>query len=227
MEHQDTIRNLTDTLLCVKERVKFASLRIWFEEGELKFFLTNLPQRKGKRGPTYDGRTVDIPASTPVDTSALDSAPAVGGDPSINQPLGVVQQPTNPRKRGRPPRKRPCVTSTPSNSPEQLRTLPSEEHTERINISDLSASRDFTTVDIPCSNSFQALADLDKDEENPEEEPEINYRKVLFCRECPGYNSPLYKCVELYYCCNDCRKPAAAAEPKTLDDTGDSFSWFG
>ena len=220
------MRNLTDTLLCVKERVQFASLRIWFEEGELKFFLTNLPQRKGKRTPTYGDRPVDSPVSTLVDTQTVESH-AVIDDPSTNQSPSVVPPPTNPRKRGRPPRKRPCVTSTPSSSSEQLRTLPSQEHTERINISNLSPSRDFTHVDIPCSNPFEALANLDEDEEDPGEGPEMTkeacYRKVLFCRRCPGDKElyelenwtrdeyPQYTARPLIrglMCCDDCRKHA-------------------
>ena len=192
---QEIINSLTSTLLNIKEHQPFASLRIWFENGEIKFFLTNLPPRKGRQSstPTPSERTVGAPESTPVDTP-VENFPTDQAAPSIAP---------RPRTRGRPPRKRPCTTSTPSSSPEQLRTRTDQTNADCANVSIMSHNRNLSYVDIPCSNSFQVLADLDLSTDDKDENG--------FCKDCDDIIERTILCCKCYglgkkYCshCHNC-----------------------
>ena len=130
MEDSETIQTLTNTLLALK-RNSFVSLRMWFEEGQLQYFLSNLPPKNArnfsdKTKPAKEKES-DPPNTSPVKTR---------------------------RKR----RKRQCLSSEPEQlrrgrEPVDLQVSELELNRE---IDEPDDGRHNATI--PCSNPFDILA---------------------------------------------------------------------
>ena len=131
----DTLHHLTNTLNSLSS-LSFVSLRIWYEEGQLKFFFTNLPPRNTRK-----------PEQHPMRADQR-----VEKDKAVPSPV---------KTRGRV-RKRQCA-STPDNQfvpPDQLRRG-SSASTGSLQVSGLDLPREsVSSVSIPCSNQFEVLATL-------------------------------------------------------------------
>ena len=187
MSQSELITSLTTALLAAKGQFPYASLRIWFEKGEPRFFLTNLPPRDKQKSTPRSATPVDAPKqSTP-----------------IQPPSAEVQPEASSRARGRPPRKRRNQNTTPSLSPEKLRSY-SPYTQNNLNLSNLDHSRHDSFVNVPCHNSFQALADLG--ERNPADrrlntcpnECSEPFARSPYCDECE------HECPSCYACpCED------------------------
>ena len=139
----DTIQVLTDTLTSLRSRT-FISLRICYEKGEMRYFLSNLPPRNSRHQPVVPERRVE--------------------DPS---PPQAEPPPAKTRGRGR---KRQCVASTPDNQPtppEQLRRGSKpvylkalELEVQRESVSEVSVDISPASPSVPCCNQFDVLSNL-------------------------------------------------------------------
>ena len=87
----EAIQTLTNTLTCLNG-LPFVSLRIWYEDGQMKFFFSNLPPRNARKPVHQSTETVKMKKK----------------DPSLEKP---GPSPAKTRGRGR---KRQCI-STPEN----------------------------------------------------------------------------------------------------------------
>ena len=217
---QEFISTLTQLFLAGKQSAPFISLRLWYEDGCIKYFFTNNPPknyelfRRNSLGPP-------LPASIP------DEPPA----PLLerNEPVQTNQ---NKSKRGRPARKRrrPSDQSLPSpeiprsngqafhSVPEEVSDYDAERDISIASVpeqaSDYEADKDISVASVPCSNSFQILADLEEneglescDEKNQEVEKgegiSTKTSSSDFIRECVRCKQ--MKLVTLYdMLCRDC-----------------------
>ena len=156
LSDSDTIQTLTNTLTNLSS-LPFISLRIWYEEGQLKYFLSNLPPRHTRK-PIQEAATVP------------------GTEKRVNVP---PPEPSPVKTRGRG-RKRPCVnSSTPDGQsapdpPDQMRRG-SSTSTAILQVSEMEGSREsvcedsIISVSIPCANTFEVLSTLgDIDQEAAE-----------------------------------------------------------
>ena len=123
----------------------------------MKFFFTNLPPRD-KRQPT-------IPTTPTLPPALNPEQPIENSTPIQTDQPATTQTNITTKTRGRPPRKRRCPTSSPT-SPEHLRNA-AENLTTPSNVSILTESRSpASSYSIPCTNSFQVLADLEETLDN-------------------------------------------------------------
>ena len=166
MEDSETIQTLTNTLLALK-RNPFVSLRMWFEEGQLRYFLSNLPP-KNARNSSDKTRPAKEKESDPPNTS-----------------------PVKTRGKGR---KRQCLSSTPGNrssEPEQLRR---GRESVDLQVSVLELDREIDEPDdgrhnatIPCSNTFDILANLNDSTDESDADPaavDVAADSTKLCPRC-------------------------------------------
>ena len=159
MTQSDILSCLITSLQKVQEDLSFVSLRIWFEEGEMKFFFTNLPPRNKRQPVISTTRTPTLPPGLNSERPIENTTPILTDQPA------ATQTDFQTKTRGRPPRKRRCPTSS-STSPEHLRNA-TETVTTPANVSIISESRSpASSYSIPCTNSFQVLADLEETLDN-------------------------------------------------------------
>ena len=64
-----SIDQLTETFVNIQEYIPNSSLRMWFEEGRLMFFLSNLPRRNPRRKATPYVQTATAPSTDDVTVS--------------------------------------------------------------------------------------------------------------------------------------------------------------
>ena len=148
----DKIQILTNTLTSLNG-LPFISLRIWYEDCQLKFFFSNLPPRKDRK-----------PAEQLMVNQKM-----MEKDPSLDKP---GPSPVKTRGRGK---KRQCA-STPENQfppPDQLRRGSSASTSLQMSELDLPresvCEESVNSVSIPVSNQFEVLktlVDLDQDAED-------------------------------------------------------------
>ena len=125
---------------------------MWFEEGKLVYFLSNLSPRNQRRKATSYNLTATAPST----------------DVTVSRTTETVDHLTSPgtqtRTKGKL-RKRKCPTS----SPEVARNSNSDELPDEV--SSLEECRDMSDIsvvsNIPCSNQYQVLADLDESPDDP------------------------------------------------------------
>ena len=145
----DKLNKLTNTFAAVWNDFEFVSLRMWKEGDEVRFFISNLPNRNSK------GTRFDRPTTSSTPRHVTDSTE---GNPD-QQPAAPIQQ-----MRGRPARKK--RKTTPARTPEIQRNR--DLCNSAAEISSVESERNLSIVTIPCFNPFQALADHDN--ENPDQD---------------------------------------------------------
>ena len=173
MATSDIINSLQDTLMTAQLHLPYVSLRVWFEGGELKFFLTNLPPRNSKRNViSTDNPKQSQDLRVPYEARA--STPAAAVEPS--PPTLPPQPPTNSLTAGRtrPRRKRRCPPSPCPSPTEDLRAFHggASFNSTSAEVSNLDVTRNLSVVNIPCRNSFQILADLQDSDDHPQSDRE-------------------------------------------------------
>ena len=131
----ELVSTLTQAFLSSKESGPFTSLRLWYEQGVLKYFFTNQPPRINQNRPQ---QTVE----------------------PQEPPLVCEDQITRPTRRTR---KRKCSSSdVQTSTPENLRTCESGQ-TEDPDVSELDVERETSIANISCQNRFSVLAADDED----------------------------------------------------------------
>ena len=163
MSDEEIILHLTRTFTSLKTVQPSISLRMWYNEGKLQYFFTNLPPRNSRNRPANprmkcgDDQPDDVEPPPP---------PVMGGGDdlsSVGPPPRQVERSPSPlpiKQRGKG-RKRKCMAvSTPASTPEILRTTstPPAHQTSTI-----EEDRNVSVVSIPVSNSFELLSSLDDD----------------------------------------------------------------
>ena len=139
----DKLNKLTNTFAAVWEDFQYVSLRMWKEEGEVRFFISNLPPRNSKGTRTNRPMTSSTPRHVTESTEGnLDQ-----------QPAAPIQQ-----MRGRPRKKR---KTSPPRTPEIQRDR--DLCNSAAEISSVEPEQNRSIVTIPCFNPFQALADHDNE----------------------------------------------------------------
>ena len=149
MSEEETLRQLSIAFAGLKQLQPSVSFRVWHEEGEIKFFLSNLPPRNRRSRPTTPRRSEE----------------------ELQPPPPPSPPPANQRGRGR---KRQCVsTSTPDRQTEQIKD---NRPSDSLQISNIQEDRDhsktfqnqeYSIPSIPCSNSFQVLSNMEEDFSRP------------------------------------------------------------
>ena len=140
----ETISSLTNALSTIRLQQPLVSLRLWYDEGKLQFFFTNLPPRNKRNLPAN-------PAKYTGEYSTQHPPP-----PRVPSP------PPPPVKKGRG-RKRQNISSTPDHH-----STPTEQLRSADPVIDLQPTfiehRDTSIASVPCSNSFEALSNLANDD---------------------------------------------------------------
>lgn len=171
----DIIQVLTQSLVTINERLPRASLRVWFEDdGNIKFFLTNLPPRKkGRPG----GTTVPTPEHVAV--PAVEAADVIADE--ANQHPGPPE--TRTRTRARAAKRKKNVFSPPASSPVKSPELLRRSNAEisEIDVSSYENCREMSVSSIPISNTFQALQDLGECEDDPVEREDVGCEPEVEC----------------------------------------------
>lgn len=146
--NSEILNQLTATFTAASDQFAFTSLRVWKENNEIRFFLSNLPPRHTRK----NSSTHPSPGSSPKQD------PHEQGEESDPQPATPTLH--NMQTRGRPARKRrkPSTDRTPEIARSKETSQPN------IDTSSLELERTLSIASIPCSNSFQALATLDIDD---------------------------------------------------------------
>ena len=188
MSEENTLIHLTRTFTSLKVLVPSVSLRMWYTEGNLQFFFTNLPPRKNRNGPAKLTKCKDdqpedgVPPPPSVkgkdSTDDLHSAclPSEGAEPS--------QSPTI-KKQGGKGRKRRCTASTPEN----FRDCNSSSSPH---ISIVEEDRgELSIASIPVSNSFEALSCLNDDEPSNQYDENDDCPTHYQCKRCFHQLQPL------------------------------------
>ena len=132
---------------CAKQHSTYVSLRIWYQNGELRFFLTNSPPKNN-----LEATKSNVPASTPSSQHSTMPARKRKCPPSVSPPPEIARN----------------DMFDDSNGNGDISTLAVERDPEPSELSsDLSINphEEEITVNVDCRNSFQALADLDGDEQ--------------------------------------------------------------
>ena len=138
------VSKLTEVFLSAKETDSYISLRLWFEEGDLKYFFTNQPPRNIHNKQQHDKES---------------SAP----------PAAAASLPTEDKAIRTRTRKRRCPSSAlQASTPENLRN--SDDEPEHCEVSNLDVDRDNSLLNISCQNRFSVL-NADEDLETQPQEP--------------------------------------------------------
>ena len=138
MADEEILGFLSSAFTKLKQTHPAVSYRVWHEEGEIRFFLTNLPYRKRR----------NVPRNQTAKTSKEDYEPPPPPTPS---PPPLKRR----KKRGT------GLTSTPDPflyTPEQLRD---DRRTESLQLTTTHEDRQQSFPSIPCSNTFAVLANLE------------------------------------------------------------------
>ena len=146
--NSDLLNQLVTSFSAAKDEFEYVSLRIFKEDSEIKFFLSNLRPRKHQR---------PSPCSTPKqDAKELVVEP--------QSPVLNIQGPAaTKRTRGRPPRKR--IHLSQSSTPEIPRNDEPSQTSSEVSVIENERSLSFIS-NIPCLNFFEALS---VHEDGPEE----------------------------------------------------------
>ena len=181
MSEEETLRALNSSFFALKQLQPLVTFRVWHEEGEVKFFLSNLAPRNKRSRPTHPSRNL---------TAQEKSKEEIQPPPPPSPP------PASLRGRGR---KRQCVsTSTPDRQTELIKD---DRPSDSLQISNIQEERDFSTTflnqensipSIPCSNSFQVLSNLEEDLSEPiqrlDDLPSTEHEPILV--------TPTIRCVD-------------------------------
>ena len=134
---RDFINSLTTLFLSEKSKAKYVSLRLWIENGEVRYFLTNTPRRVNHRNDQARPRTSSNHSNSPtISTPAWESS---------------TESSRNSKQR------RPCRPSP--TSPEVVRDAPNLLP-EALDTSDMDNARDrdlaFSSAQSPTPVKVQA-----------------------------------------------------------------------
>ena len=137
----ELVSTLTQAFLSSKESGPFTSLRLWYEQGVLKYFFTNQPPRINQNRPQQSVEPQD---------------PHIVREDQIMRPT-------------RRTRKRKCSSSeVQTSTPENLRSCESGQ-TDDHDVSELDDERETSVANISCQNRFSVLVADEDDDVHPEE----------------------------------------------------------
>ena len=170
MTEQDLITSLISALSITKTTSPFSSLRIWYENGNMKFFLTNAEPRNTRK---------PSPPNQPDNASSPD-------EPKNNHELG---QASTRQSKGRPRKRR--YQSSAVESLEVQRSTRLQTEYPSISIIDApqsTESREESVITIPCQNQYNILANLSDDNvcensDNDEDDGQVGDLN-RFCHGC-------------------------------------------
>ena len=156
---EELIRSLVGVFNSAKKSASYVSLRMYYEDENLHYFLTNVPMK-----------SKDVKRTDPMPTQ----------DRERIEDLHILQPSPVQTRQSRRKRKK---VSTPQDSPEQIRN--SSENQTPEHVSTLDLSRNLTEITIPCQNDFQALSEFDHlfndsdddDEDKNSDEDDLNHVK--------------------------------------------------